>query len=109
MWPWLFAAAAFAFQLHSLNGVERRLRASLIEQEKKMSAALDRITQEVTESRQATQAILALVSGLADQIRENATDPAALEALADELDAQQAEIAAAVTANTPTEPEQPEE
>ncbi len=67
-----------------------------------MSAELDRLTAEVAESRTAVDSVLALVAGLAQQIRDNATDPAALTALADSLDQQQADIAAAVTANTPT-------
>jgi chromosome segregation ATPase len=68
-----------------------------------MSAALDRLTAEVSESREATNSVLTLVAGLADQIRDLKDDPAALEALADDLDAQQSEISAAVTANTPAE------
>lgn len=67
-----------------------------------MSAALDRITQEVAETKTAIDSALTLIAGLAQQIRDLSTDPAALNALADELDAKQAEIAAAVTANTPT-------
>ena len=67
-----------------------------------MSAALDRLTTEVSETSTAVDSVLALVEGLAQQIRDAATDPVALNKLADELDAKQAAIAAAVTANTPT-------
>lgn len=66
-----------------------------------MSAALDRLTAEVAETRSANASILALVAGLSQQIRDNAEDPAKLNALADSLDEGQAELAAAVTANTP--------
>ena len=69
-----------------------------------MSAALDRLTQEVSETKDAVASVLALVQGLADQIRNNSDDPAALEKLADDLDAAQQEIAAAVAANTPAQP-----
>jgi chromosome segregation ATPase len=69
-----------------------------------MSAALDRLTQEVSETKDAVASVLALVQGLADQIRDNAEDPAALNKLADDLDAAQQEIAAAVAANTPAQP-----
>jgi len=69
-----------------------------------MTAALDRITQEVSETKTAVASVLTLVAGLATQIRDNAEDPVALNALADDLDAGQAEIAAAITANTPAEP-----
>lgn len=68
---------------------------------KTMSAALDRLTAEVAETRSANKSILALVAGLSQQIRDNAEDPAKLNALADSLDEGQAELAAAVTANTP--------
>ena len=77
------------------------LLASLTEGILNMSAALDRITAEVSESRTATDSALALIAGLVTQIRDNANDPAALTALADSLDAQQADLAAAVTENTP--------
>lgn len=69
-----------------------------------MSAALDRLTSEVSETSTAVDSVLALVEGLAQQIRDAAEDPVKLNALADELDAKQAAIAAAVTANTPTPP-----
>lgn len=81
----------------------------LIGKVNKMSASLDRITREVSESRQATESVLTLVSGLSDQIRDLKDDPAALEQLADDLDAQQGEIASAVTANTPAEAPAPAE
>lgn len=68
-----------------------------------MSAALDRLTQEVAENRTAVDSAITLIGGLADQIRELKDDPAALEALANELEQQQADIGAAVTANTPSE------
>ena len=69
-----------------------------------MTAALDRIKQEVFETKTAVASILTLVAGLATQIRENAEDPVALNALAASLDADQQEIAAAITANTPAPP-----
>ena len=68
-----------------------------------MSAELDRLTTEVEETKTAVDSVLALVTGLADQIRALKDDPVRLEALADELDAKQQAIAAAVAANTPAE------
>lgn len=78
-----------------------------------MSAELDRLTAEVGETSSAVDSVLALVAGLAEQIRLLSNDPGALLALADSLDAQQAKIAEAVTANTPpaeppVEPVEPE-
>lgn len=70
-----------------------------------MSAALDRLTQEVAETKGAADSAIALLTGLGDYIRANVSDQAALNALADDLDAKQAEIAAAVAANpVPTAP-----
>lgn len=71
---------------------------------KTMSAALDRLTAEVAETRSAVDSATTLIAGLAQQIRDLSTDPAALNALADSLDADQAKIAAAVTENTPPTP-----
>lgn len=73
----------------------------LMEGMNEMSAALDRLTAEVSEQRSATGSLIALVGGLADQIRALAGDEEALNALADDLDAQQGDIAAAVAANAP--------
>jgi chromosome segregation ATPase len=70
----------------------------------KMSAAFDRLSQEVTETKTAVGSVLALVDGLADQIRELKDDPAKLEELANTLDAQQQLIAAKVLENTPAAP-----
>lgn len=72
-----------------------------------MSVELDRLTQEVADTKSSVDSVIALVEGLAQQIRDSVNDPAALNALADELDAQQGRIAAAVSANTPTPPAEP--
>jgi len=73
-----------------------------------MSAELDRLTQEVQQNSSAVDSIITLVNGLAEQIRNSVNDPAALNQLADDLDAQQGRISAAVTANTPAPPVEPE-
>ncbi len=71
---------------------------------KKMSAELDRLTTEVSETSTVVDSAVALIQGLAEQIRQLATDPAALNALADSLDTKTNELAAAVAANTSTPP-----
>ncbi len=71
---------------------------------RKMSAELDRLTTEVAETRNVVDSAILLIKSLADQIRDNADDPAALNALADTLDAQQADLAEAVAANTMPSP-----
>jgi hypothetical protein len=76
-----------------------KLLKKILKKEKQMAGELERLTTEVTETQGAVQSAIILIQGLADYIRLHATDPAALTALADNLDAQQAEIAAAVAAN----------
>lgn len=61
-----------------------------------MSAELENLTREVAESRGVTESAVALITGLAEQIRELKNDPAALEALAEDLDQQQQALAGAV-------------
>lgn len=70
-----------------------------------MSAELDRLTSEVGEMKTAQQSAIALLRKLAQLIRDSAGDPAALKALADDLDSQGTELAAAVVENTPAEGE----
>jgi uncharacterized protein (UPF0264 family) len=72
-----------------------------------MSAELDRLTASVAAVQTQDDSIIALVQGLAQQIRDNATDPAALTALADSLDAESAKVAQAVTDNTTPTPAPP--
>lgn len=69
-----------------------------------MANALDHISASVAATKTLDASILKLVSGLAQQIREKSGDPVALEALANDLDAQNATLAAAVVANTPVAP-----
>ena len=69
-----------------------------------MSAAIDKIRSEIAENKDLVSSTKALVSSLAQQIRDAKGDEEALEALAADLDAQNAELAAAVTENTPFTP-----
>lgn len=80
----------------------------LIRKAIQMSEATDRLIREVQESRAATESIVALVAGLAQEIRDNIDDEDALNELADSLDADQAKIAEAVAANTSAPPTEPE-
>ena len=62
---------------------------------------LARLTTEVAETKTVVDSAITLLGGLAQQIRDLKGQPAALAALADKLDAQQAALAAAIVANTP--------
>jgi hypothetical protein len=48
------------------------------------------------------QSAVTLINGIADRIAAAGTDPAALQALTDDINMQAQALAAAVTANTPT-------
>lgn len=61
-----------------------------------MSEQMTRLIQEVAETKTAVASATALLRGLAAQIRELKDDPVKLGELADSLDADQADIAAAV-------------
>lgn len=68
-----------------------------------MSAAMDRLIQEAQEQTSAIDAVLGVLERIAGEIRGNAEDPVAINKIADELDASQQKIAAAIAANTPAE------
>lgn len=70
-----------------------------------VSAELDRLALEVSEMQGAIDSAITLITGLGDMIRQIPADRAALNALADSLDAQAAALGAAVAANPlPVEP-----
>lgn len=50
------------------------------------------------------QSAITLIGGLAQQIKDAGTDPVALKAVTDQMEANQAALAAAVAANTPAAP-----
>lgn len=63
-----------------------------------MSDALKRLEKEVAETKASSRKIIDKLNNVSKQIRELKDDPAALERLADELDAVQSEEDAAVAA-----------
>lgn len=67
-------------------------------------ADLSVLTSEVTNNTDVVNSAVALIAGLADQIQAAATDPAAVQALADNLRANNQALASAVAANTPAAP-----
>ena len=70
-------------------------------------ADLTDITREVQETQDAEQSAIVLLNSLAEQLRAAATDPAAIAALANQLDSNANALAAAVVANTPAAPTPP--
>lgn len=62
---------------------------------------LKRMTAAVEAGKTVDESATTLLGQLAQLVRDTAGDPAAVNALADQLEAQQASLAAAVVANTP--------
>lgn len=70
-----------------------------------MSVGLERIRAEIAENNEVVDSVLVLVSEMAEKIRDNSDDEAALNALADQLDASADKLAAAVASNTSADDE----
>ena len=85
-----------------LKCLEGKLRVITHQQEKMMSD-LSEIQAEVTRNTEVDQSAITLLNGLAAQIEQIKTDPAAIQALANELRASSDDLAAAVVANTPAQ------
>lgn len=68
-------------------------------------AKMDDLEAELAELETVDGSILVLLQRLSDQIKEAGVDPARLKAVTDRLDKRNKEIAAAVIAHTPAEPE----
>ena len=68
---------------------------------------LTALTAAVTNVKTVADSAIALINGLSAKIVELKNDPAALQALADSLNTESADLAAAVTANTPADPAAP--
>lgn len=89
--------------IERLKRIEALLVASK-EREIKTMADLDNITAEVNENTSVVQSAITLLGNLSALITSLKNDPAALQALANQLDANSQQLAAAVVANTPAAP-----
>jgi len=69
-----------------------------------MSAQLDQLTADVTANTSAVQSAIVLIQGLKAQLDAAGTDPVALKALSDSLEASTQSLANAVAQNTPAQP-----
>lgn len=65
--------------------------------------ALSDLQAQVAKNEQLEESAVTLIKGLAAQITAAGTDPVALKALTDGLNASASDLAAAVTANTPAQ------
>lgn len=64
-------------------------------------ADLTNLATAVAQNTSVDESAIALLNQLADLIRQNQDDPAALQALADSINSESSNLAAAVQANTP--------
>jgi len=87
--------------LERVAGLESRINALTGDDMPTMKETLDRLRGEVTEARTIADGTKTLLGGLAQQIRELKGDQDALEQLASDLDATNADVAAALVDNTP--------
>jgi hypothetical protein len=71
------------------------------ESEEAMSAEVDRIKNSVSQLTTVSQSAIALRGDLAARVRALQADPAALMALANEIDQRKGELSQAVLSNTP--------
>ena len=72
-----------------------------------MAADLSRLTAAVERDKTVNESAATLLNQLSTLLRENADDPTAINALADQLDAQQQALSDAIVANTPAAPPTP--
>lgn len=84
---------------HVLAGIN-----TLQEEAAMASAAMERLVDDVRGVRSAVEANKVFVAGLIEEIRANAADEKAMNALADDLEELQTEIPQAVVENTPAAP-----
>lgn len=82
-----------------------KLLHKILEGMEKMSKELDRIVSETAEIKGSIDSAIALLEKLAQLIRDNVGNPAALTKIADDLDASGNALAAAVVANDPDNPD----
>jgi hypothetical protein len=83
------------------------LQVWLLRGQRSIMANTARLIAAVAHLSTVSTSVVALIGSLASQIRDNVGDEAALNSLADTIESQASELAAAVTANTPADGERP--
>jgi hypothetical protein len=93
-----------AEQMHArFDRLEGAMALQLLSERKVLHMASDLETA-VAGVSSVTGSVLTLIQGMADKVAATAGDPAKVQALVDELNADHARLAAAVAANTPASP-----
>jgi SMC interacting uncharacterized protein involved in chromosome segregation len=74
------------------------------ERERQMALDLTRLQQEVAANKDAVQSVVTVIDRLASQLEAEKEDPAAVQAIVDQLRANTQVLGQAVTKNTPADP-----
>lgn len=90
--------ARIELDIHNLIALTRATLSETIT----MASKFDGLNDKITELETVQESAVALLGTLAQEIRDAAGDPAAIQALADRIDADKTKLAAAVEANTGT-------
>jgi len=88
-------------RLDQIQSTQQQILALLGQVEKDIMADLKALQDQVQQTTTVEQSAVTLIQGLAAQISANATDPAAIAQLAQQLKTSSDALAAAITANTP--------
>ncbi len=85
------------------NDETARLISKLIKKVDKIMATMQELTASVQRNTDVDESVLTLISGISTQLKDAqaSNDPAAIQAVIDQLDANTKRMADAVTANTP--------
>lgn len=83
------------------DGLASMIAAKLKGAVQAMSGSLNTLAAQVHHNSDVVQSAIVLINGISDRIKAAGADPAALQALTQELDTQDQALAAAVAANTP--------
>lgn len=105
-WRSLATKSDVAELKQGLATITRKLDA-LLSSEGRMTAELQALTDQVTQTTALEESAIQLITGLAGQLEAAKEDPAQVQALADSLKAESAQLAAAIAANTPAAPAPP--
>jgi len=108
--PVLAQLGQISTQQQLLLSNQQSILALLSQTQKEVTMTLDQLQAQVQQTTTVEQSAITLIQGLAAQLAAAATDPAKVQALADQLKASSDALAAAITANTPgTAPVQSEQ
>lgn len=103
----MYPASVNQTQLDRIEAKLDLLLGLFLSEERRLLMTLDDLAKQVQANTDVEASAVTLIQGLAAQLKASANDPAKIQALADQLSASAAPLAAAVAANTPAAPASP--